>query len=148
MKRSGHRYTSKPFITVDSNTGWGAYVEPILNSKGYLTRVRVIRPGKGYTGKTRPDTTICQLVGFHLTNVGGLYTSAPNVYVNGKPVHRQGDRFVPHTIPMIPPPPPHPDIMGVGSNARVFVNGKLAATLGTPTVQGGLVVVGSHSVFM
>ncbi len=83
VKRSGHRYTSKPFITVDSNTGWGAYVEPILNSKGYLTRVRVIRPGKGYTGKTRPDTTICQLVGFHLTNVGGLYTSAPNVYVNG-----------------------------------------------------------------
>ena len=48
----------------------------------------------------------------------------------------------------IPPPPPHPDIMGVGSNARVFVNGKIAATLGTPTVQGGLIVVGSHSVFM
>ena len=33
---------------------------------------------------------------------------SPNVFVNGKPVHRQGDRFVPHTIPMIPPPPPHP----------------------------------------
>ena len=73
---------------------------------------------------------------------------SPNVFVNGKPVHRQGDRFVPHTIPIIPPPPPHPDIMGVGSNARVFFNGKIAATLGTPTVQGGLIVVGSHSVFM
>jgi len=81
--KSGRRFLSIPFISLESNTGFGAYVEPILNSNGYLSRVRVIRPGQGYTGKTKPNNVVCQLVGITLTNVGGLYTSAPKVYIDG-----------------------------------------------------------------
>lgn len=84
VKKSGHRYRSVPFISIDSNVGFGAIVEPILNSNGYLSRVRVIRGGQGYQGKTRPTNVVCQLVGFTMTNVGGLYDTAPTVYVDGK----------------------------------------------------------------
>ena len=84
VKKSGHRYRSVPFISIDSNVGFGAIVEPILNSNGYLSRVRVVRGGQGYQGKTRPTNVVCQLVGFTMTNVGGLYDTAPTVYVDGK----------------------------------------------------------------
>ena len=83
VKRSGRRYISKPFITLESNVGYGAYVEPILNSQGYLSRVRVINGGFGYTGQTRPSNTVCQLVNIFLTNVGGFYTAPPRVLVDG-----------------------------------------------------------------
>ena len=83
VKRSGRRYIAKPFITLESNVGYGAYVEPILNSQGYLSRVRVVTPGYGYTGKSKPSNTVCQLVNIVLTNVGGFYTSPPTVLVNG-----------------------------------------------------------------
>ena len=82
--KSGRRYRAKPFISIEDNArGFGAYIEPILNSEGYLTRVKVVRPGQGYAGKPKPTNVVCQLVGFAITNVGGLYTSAPTVYVNG-----------------------------------------------------------------
>lgn len=80
---SGHRFLATPFMSIESNTGFGAFVEPILNSNGYLTRVRVRRGGQGYTGQRQPDDVICQLVGITLTNVGGLYDRAPQVFVNG-----------------------------------------------------------------
>nr|BAR31692.1 Tail-associated lysozyme gp5-like protein [uncultured Mediterranean phage uvMED] len=83
VRKPGFRYTALPFISLDSNTGFGGFVEPILNSQGYLTRVRVIRGGQGYTGNLAPGGIICQLVGFSLQNVGGLYTKPPTVYVNG-----------------------------------------------------------------
>ena len=83
VKRSGRRYIAKPFITLESNVGYGAYVEPILNSQGYLSRVRVVTPGYGYTGKTKPSNTVCQLVNIVLTNVGGFFTSPPTILVNG-----------------------------------------------------------------
>jgi hypothetical protein len=83
VTKPGFRYTALPFISLESNTGFGGFVEPILNSQGYLTRVRVIRGGQGYTGNLIPGGIICQLVGFSLQNVGGLYTKAPTVYVNG-----------------------------------------------------------------
>ena len=70
-------------MSIESNTGFGAFVEPILNSDGYLTRVRVRRGGQGYTGQRRADNVICQLVGITLTNVGGLYDRPPLVYVDG-----------------------------------------------------------------
>ena len=83
VKRSGRRYISKPFITLESNVGYGAYVEPILNSEGYLSRVRVLNGGFGYTGQTKPSNTVCQLVNIFLTNVGGFYTAPPRVLVDG-----------------------------------------------------------------
>ena len=80
---SGNRYLAPPFMSIESNTGFGAFVEPIINSDGYLTRVRVRRGGQGYTGQNRPSNVICQLVGIVLTNVGGLYDTAPQVFVDG-----------------------------------------------------------------
>ena len=80
---SGNRFLALPFMSIESNTGFGAFVEPILNSDGYLTRVRVRRGGQGYTGQRRPNNVICQLVGITLTNVGGLYDRPPLVYVDG-----------------------------------------------------------------
>tara|TARA_Y100000361_G_scaffold69963_2_gene61818 strand:- start:68405 stop:71659 length:3255 start_codon:yes stop_codon:yes gene_type:complete len=83
VRRSGRRFTGKPFISLESNTGFGGYVEPVINSGGYLTRVKVIYPGQGYTGQKKKSDVVCQLVGFAITNVGGLYDRPPTVYVNG-----------------------------------------------------------------
>lgn len=80
---SGNRFLAPPFMSVESNTGFGAYIEPIINSDGYLTRVRVRRGGQGYTGQRKPDNVVCDLVGIVITNVGGLYDTAPTVYVDG-----------------------------------------------------------------
>jgi uncharacterized Zn-binding protein involved in type VI secretion len=70
-----------------------------------------------------------------------------NVFVNGRPVHRAGDRSEPHTVPIIPPPPPHPEFIVEGM-ANILVNGQPIAFQGAKTTFGSTVLLGSHSVFM
>ena len=78
---------------------------------------------------------------------GGLGYS-PDVFVNGREVHRNGDEFVEHTAPLLPPPPPHSDKLADVSNPRILVNGKMIAKQGADLVPGGKVLFGSHSVYM
>ena len=76
----------------------------------------------------------------------GGYSS--NVFINGLPAHSTGNMCVPHTIPIIPPPPPHPDVLITG-HPTVRINGGAAATTGSVT-NFGAPVLGqfSHTVFM
>jgi uncharacterized Zn-binding protein involved in type VI secretion len=77
--------------------------------------------------------------GFHPSPV---IAASPDVFLDGKPVARQGDPLAPHVKPNNPP---HPRSIsgGVGS---VLVNGKPIAVTGTGTGIGcGGVVIGSGS---
>jgi uncharacterized Zn-binding protein involved in type VI secretion len=71
-----------------------------------------------------------------------------NVFINGLPAHSTGNTCIPHTIPIIPPPPPHPDVL-ISGHATVRINGGCAATIGSATNFGALVQGQySHTVFM
>ena len=78
---------------------------------------------------------------------GGLGYS-PNVFVNGREVHRLGDEFVEHTAPLLPPPPPHSDKIADVGNPRILVNGKVIVGQGANIAPGGKVLMGSYSVYM
>ena len=69
------------------------------------------------------------------------------VIINGRPAHHVGNTFVPHTIPIIPPPPPHSDVLVVG-HPTVMCNGTPIAVLGSATNEGATVLTGSHNVFL
>ena len=73
---------------------------------------------------------------------GAGYSS--NVYINGLPAMSTGNMCIPHTIPIIPPPPPHPDMLLTG-HATVRINGGAAATIGSAT-NFGAPVIGSASI--
>jgi uncharacterized Zn-binding protein involved in type VI secretion len=64
---------------------------------------------------------------------GAGYSS--NVYINGLPAMSTGNMCIPHTIPIIPPPPPHADMLLTG-HATVRINGGAAATVGSVTDHG------------
>ena len=78
---------------------------------------------------------------------GGLGYS-PDVFVNGREVHRNGDEFVEHTAPLLPPPPPHSDKIADVGNPRILVNGKIIVGQGANIAPGGKVLMGSYSVYM
>lgn len=73
---------------------------------------------------------------------GAGYSS--NVYINGLPAMSTGNTCIPHTIPIIPPPPPHPDVL-ISGHSRVYINGGCAATVGSVT-NFGAPMIGSASV--
>lgn len=73
---------------------------------------------------------------------GAGYSS--NVYINGLPAMSTGNTCIPHTIPIIPPPPPHPDVLITG-HSRVYINGGCAATIGSVT-NFGAPMIGSASI--
>lgn len=70
-----------------------------------------------------------------------------NVIINGRPAHHVGNAFTPHTIPIIPTPPLHTDVIALG-HPTVMCNGAPIAYLGSPTNEGALVLTGSHNVFL
>lgn len=69
---------------------------------------------------------------------------SPTVFVNGIPVHRQGDGWAAHTCPDIPET--HASVLARGSST-VFVEGKGVGRIGDPVACGSLVAVASHDVF-
>jgi uncharacterized Zn-binding protein involved in type VI secretion len=62
---------------------------------------------------------------------------SPDVYVNNKPVHRQGDRWLPHN---------HPSNLAKGSTT-VFANGRQVGRKGDPVVCLSKVAQGSPDTF-
>ncbi|MDR3280933.1 MAG: PAAR domain-containing protein [Synergistaceae bacterium] len=67
--------------------------------------------------------------------------ASPNVFVNGRGWHRQGDHWETHCCP-----PCHDSTLASGS-PTVFVNGKEAGRVGDPVACGSLVASGSPNVF-
>ena len=69
------------------------------------------------------------------------------VFVNGRPVHRVGDKFVLHRALGFLPGTEHSDTLITGQ-PTVFADGKMIAFQGSSTDHGSQVVTGSHTVFM
>lgn len=67
--------------------------------------------------------------------------ASPNVFVNGIPVHRQGDSWAPHCCVTC-----HGSVLAAGS-PNVFVNGMEIARIGDPVACGSAVATGSGDVF-
>lgn len=80
----------------------------------------------------------------------GCWPPRPNtegsadVFVNGLPVHRQGDAWAAHTCPPIPET--HASVLASGSST-VFANGKQVGRIGDPVACGSSVATGSENVF-
>ena len=74
-------------------------------------------------------------------------SGSPNVFVNGKPWHRQGDSWAVHTCthPKVPHGS-HGSSLASGSST-VFVNGMQAGRVGDPVACGSSVASGSGNVF-
>ena len=71
---------------------------------------------------------------------------SPNVFVNGRPLVRQTDAYMPHPCPVCPLPP-HPRNLASGS-PTVLVNNLQAGRVGDPINCGGNHAVGSGDVFI
>ena len=71
-----------------------------------------------------------------------------NVFVNGMPLHRQGDGWSVHccTHPEVTHGC-HGSVLAVGSST-VYINGKQAGRIGDPVACGGNVATGSPNVFI
>lgn len=67
---------------------------------------------------------------------------SPNVFVNGRPVHRQSDSWAPHTCG----DNTHGGNLSSGSST-VFANGLSVGRIGDPVSCGSAVSVGSPNVF-
>lgn len=69
---------------------------------------------------------------------------SPNVFVNSRPAHRQGDHWINHTCPDIPET--HDSVLAAGC-PTVFVNSKQLGRIGDPVACGSTVATGSPNVF-
>lgn len=67
---------------------------------------------------------------------------SPNVYVNGIPLHRQGDPWAVHCNRNSC----HDGVLGSGSST-VFANGQAVGRIGDPVSCGSAVAAGSANVF-
>jgi len=70
--------------------------------------------------------------------------ASPDVFVNGIPLVRQGDAYVPHACPTCPAPVHSRSLSG--GSGTVFVNGKPAGRVGDAISCGGAADVGSSDV--
>ena len=68
-----------------------------------------------------------------------------NVFVNGIPVHRQGDSW-PDNVCVVKPHPSHPGSLASGSGT-VYANAKQVGRIGDPVDCGSVVAAGSSNVF-
>ncbi|MBQ6773803.1 MAG: PAAR domain-containing protein [Synergistaceae bacterium] len=69
---------------------------------------------------------------------------SPNVFVNGRPLHRQGDAWAVHCNK---DPECHGSVLASGSST-VYVNGRQAGRIGDPVACGGVDATGSPNVFI
>lgn len=70
-------------------------------------------------------------------------SGSSNVFINGKPAHRQGDSWAVHCNP---DPSCHSSVLAAGSSS-VYVNGKPLGREGDPVACGSKVASGSPNVF-
>ena len=70
-------------------------------------------------------------------------TASDDVFVEGKAVHREQDKWAMHACPNTPP---HDGVLATGSST-VYVNGKAIARIGDPISCGSKTQEGSQTVF-
>ena len=81
---AGSPYRQAPKIYIQGNgAGYGASAVADLDKDGFLKRIRVLRPGRGYP--PNPPTGLdCIITGFTILKVGFGYDEPPAVFVDGQ----------------------------------------------------------------
>lgn len=81
----GDPFQKAPQVII-TGKGYGATAIALLDSKGFVSEVRVTRTGTNYKVNTPKDSnTQCIIDSFTLISPGVGYTSSPTVYVGGIP---------------------------------------------------------------
>lgn len=80
----GTPYATKPIINI-AGEGIGASAVPVLDKDGYLKKVKILRPGRGYLPNINVvNTNNCVIDDWVIIRPGLGYTSEPTIYVNGE----------------------------------------------------------------
>ena len=81
---TGESYSEAPQVIV-SGEGFGATAIALLDTKGFVSEIRVTRAGLGYKRNLATTNDVqCIIDSFTLISPGIRYTSAPEVYIDGK----------------------------------------------------------------
>ncbi|AOV58517.1 baseplate hub + tail lysozyme [Synechococcus phage S-CAM3] len=81
----GDRYLEAPKVIISSGQGFGATAIALLDDKGYVTEIRVTKPGLGYKINTPEGNGLeCIIDSFTLIAPGIKYKTPPTVYIDGK----------------------------------------------------------------
>lgn len=84
ISQPGSPYVEPPTVLITGN-GYGAKGLALLDSKGFVTEVRLLNKGVGYKSNTPTDNGLqCIIDSFTMVRPGRGYSSAPKVYVNGE----------------------------------------------------------------
>jgi len=82
----GDKFSVAPNIYVQAGgSGGGASAEAILDADGYITQIKVIRPGRGYVANPPSNTLNCVIRGFTIISPGLGYSGNIVVYINDDP---------------------------------------------------------------
>lgn len=85
VRNTGDRYTEPPTVIISSKKGFGATAIALLDEKGYVSEIRVTKPGLGYKVNTPEENGLeCIIDSFTLIAPGIKYKEVPTVYINGK----------------------------------------------------------------
>ena len=85
IKDTGDRYREAPKVIISSGIGFGATAIALLDDKGYVSEIRVTKPGLGYKVNTPESKGLeCIIDSFTLIAPGIKYSTAPTVYIDGK----------------------------------------------------------------
>lgn len=80
----GDPWAEPPFVFIGGE-GFGAVATPLLDQDGYITEIRIKRPGAGYKLNLASEVGVrCIVDTFTVITPGRGYTSKPDVYVNGE----------------------------------------------------------------
>ena len=81
---TGESYAEPPQVIV-SGEGFGATAIALLDTQGFVSEIRVTRAGLGYKRNLASTNDVqCIIDSFTLISPGIRYTSAPEVYIDGK----------------------------------------------------------------
>lgn len=84
IKDTGESYSEPPQVIV-SGEGFGATAIALLDTRGFVSEIRVTRAGLGYKRNLATTNGVqCIIDSFTLISPGIRYTSAPEVYIDGK----------------------------------------------------------------
>lgn len=82
----GTKYIAPPSIFIQSGgRGYGASAVAVLDSDGFLSEIKVVRPGRGYTPAPPSNNLDCIITGFTIIKPGFGYDETPLVYVDNDP---------------------------------------------------------------
>jgi len=80
----GDPWAEPPYVFIGGN-GIGAAATALLDENGYLTEIRIKKPGYGYKKNLASDKGVrCIIDSFTILRPGVGYTEVPKMYVNGE----------------------------------------------------------------